>query len=58
MRQITKIAALALLPLVLGGHARADEPKVITLFCEGTLTPTTVLINQKPLSRCKRPAWS
>ena len=40
MRQITKIAALALLPLVLGGHARADEPKVITLFCEGTLTPT------------------
>jgi hypothetical protein len=40
MKQNTKIAALALLPLVLGGHARADEPKVITLFCEGTLTPT------------------
>ena len=33
--------ALALLPLVLGGHARAaeDEPKVITLFCDGMLTP-------------------
>ena len=40
MRHIIKIAALALLPLVLGGHARADEPKVITLFCEGTLTRT------------------
>ena len=34
--------ALALLPLVLGGHARAaeNEPKVITLSCEGMLTLT------------------
>jgi hypothetical protein len=34
--------ALALLPLVLGGHARAAEnaPKVITLSCDGMLTPT------------------
>jgi hypothetical protein len=32
--------ALALLPLVLGDHARADEPKVITLSCEGTLIPS------------------
>ena len=34
--------ALALLPLVLGGHARAaeDEPRVITLSCDGMLTPT------------------
>ena len=34
--------ALARLPLVLGGHARADEdePKVITLSCDGMLTPT------------------
>ncbi len=34
--------ALALLPLALGGHARAaeDEPKVITLSCDGMLTPT------------------
>jgi hypothetical protein len=34
--------ALALLPLVLGGYARAagDEPKVITLSCDGMLTPT------------------
>jgi hypothetical protein len=33
---------LALLPLVLGGHARAaeNEPKVITLSCDGMLTPT------------------
>jgi hypothetical protein len=33
---------LALLPLVLGGHARAaeNEPKVITMFCDGMLTPT------------------
>ena len=33
---------LALLPLVLGGHARAAEndPEVITLSCEGTLTRT------------------
>jgi hypothetical protein len=30
MRQIT-IAALALLPLVLGGHARADEPKPLKI---------------------------
>jgi hypothetical protein len=37
---IIKSAALALLPLVLIGHPRADEPKVITLSCEGTLTPT------------------
>ena len=29
-----------LLPLVLGGHAQAaeNEPKVITLSCDGTLT--------------------
>ena len=33
---------LALLPLVLGGHARAaeNEPKVITLSCDGMVTPT------------------
>jgi hypothetical protein len=42
MRHIIKIAALALLPFVLEGHARAaeNEGKVITLFCAGTLTPT------------------
>jgi hypothetical protein len=42
MRRIIKIAALALMPLVLGGHARAaeNEGKVITLSCAGTLTPT------------------
>jgi hypothetical protein len=39
MRHIIKSAALALLPLVIG-HPRADEPKVIALSCEGTLTPT------------------
>ena len=34
--------ALALLPLILGGHARAaeNEPKVITLSCNGMLIPT------------------
>ena len=34
--------ALALLPLVLGSHARAteNEPKVITLSCDGMVTPT------------------
>jgi hypothetical protein len=34
--------AVASLPLVLAGHARAteNEPKVITLFCDGVLTPT------------------
>ena len=33
---------LALLPLVLGGHARAAEndPEVITLSCDGMVTPT------------------
>ena len=42
MRHVIKIAALPLLPLVLGGHARAaeNEGKVITLSCEGTLTRT------------------
>ena len=42
MRQIIKIAALALLPLVLGGQARAaeNEGRVITLSCDGTLTRT------------------
>ena len=39
MRHIIKSAALAL-PLVVIGHARADEPKSITLSCEGTLTRT------------------
>jgi len=41
MRRIIKTTALALLPLVVGGHAPADEnePKVITLSCDGTLTP-------------------
>jgi hypothetical protein len=40
MRHIIKIAALALLPFVLGGHARAakDGEKVIPLSCDGTLT--------------------
>ena len=34
--------ALALLPLVFGGHIRVaeNEPKVITLSCDGMLTPT------------------
>jgi hypothetical protein len=42
MRHIIQIAALALVPLVLGGQARAaeKEEKVITLSCDGTLTPT------------------
>jgi hypothetical protein len=41
MRRIIKTTALALLPLVVGRHARAaeNEPKVITLSCDGTLTP-------------------
>ena len=42
MRHITKIAALAFLPFVLGGHARASEKEgnVMTLSCVGTLTRT------------------
>jgi hypothetical protein len=40
MPHIIKSAALALVPLVLISHTRADEPKLITLSCEGTLTPT------------------
>ena len=39
MRPIIKTVVLALL-LVLGGHARANEPKVTMLSCEGTLTRT------------------
>jgi hypothetical protein len=42
MRHIIQIAALALVPLVLGGQARAaeNEEKVITLSCDGTFTRT------------------
>jgi hypothetical protein len=43
MRHLIKTAfALLLLPLVLGGHARAveSEGKVIMLSCDGTLTRT------------------
>jgi hypothetical protein len=42
MRHLIKTAALALLPLVLGGHAQAteNEGKLITLSCDGTLTRT------------------
>jgi hypothetical protein len=43
MRYIVKITALALLPpLVSGNHAQTveNEPKVITLSCDGTLTAT------------------
>ena len=43
MRYIVEIIALALLPpLVLGSHAQTveNEPKVITLSCDGTLTAT------------------
>jgi hypothetical protein len=42
MRPLIKTAALALLPLVLGGHAQAagNEGTVITLSCDGTLTRT------------------
>jgi hypothetical protein len=42
MRRINKTTALTLLPLVLGCHARAaeNEPNLITLSCDGTLTPT------------------
>jgi hypothetical protein len=42
MRHLIKTAALALLPLVLGGHAQAaeNEGTVITLSCDGTLTRT------------------
>jgi hypothetical protein len=42
MRHIIKIAAMALVPFVLGGHARAaeNEGKVIALSCDGTLTRT------------------
>jgi hypothetical protein len=39
MRHITESVVLALLPLVLIAHARADEPNVITWSCEGMLTP-------------------
>jgi hypothetical protein len=41
MRHIIKSATSALLlTLVLMGRARSDEPKVITLSCEGTLIPS------------------
>jgi hypothetical protein len=42
MRHVIKIAALPLLPLLLGTHARAaeNEGKVVALSCEGTLTRT------------------
>src|SRR5215472_8768258 len=43
MRCITKTTQLALVPLVLGIHARTteNEPKEFTLSCDGTLTRTS-----------------
>jgi hypothetical protein len=52
--------ALALLPLVLGGHARAaeNEPKVITLSCDGMLTPTYDALRPCALRRrCQPECW-
>jgi hypothetical protein len=48
MRHLIKIAALTLLPFVLGGHARAaeSEGKVITLSCDGTLIARAYGANQ------------
>jgi hypothetical protein len=56
MRHLIKTAAFALLPLVLGGHARAaeSEGKVITLSCDGTLTRTygtNEPVNPEPLQK-------
>jgi hypothetical protein len=47
MTSIIKISALALLSLVLGGHAQAIEPNVIMLSCDGKLTNIKVR-NAKP----------
>jgi hypothetical protein len=47
MTSIIKISALALLSFVLGGHAQATEPTVITLSCDGKLTDIKVK-NTKP----------
>ena len=58
MRHIIKIAALALLPLGLGSHARAaeDGEKVIPLSAmersPGRMVPTS----QRTRIHCKRPA--
>jgi hypothetical protein len=43
MRYIIKTAALVVLQLVLGSHAQTaeNEPKVITLLCEGALIRTS-----------------
>ena len=42
--------ALALLPLVFGGHTRVaeNEPKIITLSCDGMLTPTYGVVISDP----------
>ena len=52
MRHIIKITALALLPLALGNsHARAADPTVITLSCDGTVTDTSstpIPVDRKP----------
>lgn len=40
MKLSMKSATLALLPLVSMSHVRGDEPKVISLSCEGTVSPT------------------
>jgi hypothetical protein len=53
MRHIIKSTALVLLPLVLsGGHARAADPTVITLSCDGSVTdkssPPTLPTDRDP----------
>jgi hypothetical protein len=40
MSRIAATTLLALLLLMAGQYARAAEPKVITLSCDGTLTDT------------------
>jgi len=47
MLSIVKLSALALLSLIVGGHAQASEPTVIAFSCDGKLTNIKVK-NTKP----------
>ena len=60
LEERARLVALALLLPVLGEHARAagNEPNVITLSCEGTLTPTYGANKPEAPQPSQKASWS
>ena len=51
MSRIAATTLLALLLLMAGQHARAAEPKVITMSCDGTLTSRVDNVKPEPMKK-------